>query len=35
MKVPTGRTVAVPTLTDATGHVVLASPFADILKKFL
>ena len=35
MKVPTGRTVAVPTLTDSNGRVVLAAPFADILKKFL
>jgi hypothetical protein len=35
MKVPTGHTVSVPTLVDSTGRVVLAAPFAGILKKYL
>jgi hypothetical protein len=35
MKVPTGRTVAVPTQADSSGRVILAAPFADILRKFL
>jgi len=35
MRVPAAHPVAVPTSHDAEGRVVLASPFADILRKFL